>query len=94
MPPPNPQEITLSLRLEMRELLQNDSRLPCGILRLCRESHWNLAKWVLIYIQGTKDYVLLYENHTKFVHVGYSNADFVGSVDDRASTSGYLMNMG
>jgi hypothetical protein len=59
-----------------------------------RESHWNATKRVLRYIQGTKDYGLLYKKNKKIVLVGYSDADFVGSVDDRASTSGYLMNMG
>jgi hypothetical protein len=59
-----------------------------------RESHWNAAKRVLRYIQGTKDYDLLYKKNKKCVLVGYSDAEFVGSVDDRASTSGYLMNMG
>ena len=29
-----------------------------------------------------------------FVLGGYSDVDFAGSIDDRASTSGYLMNMG
>jgi hypothetical protein len=59
-----------------------------------REIHWNATKWVLRYIQGTKYYGLLYKKNTKFVLVGYLDAYFVGSVDDRASTSGYLMNMG
>jgi hypothetical protein len=59
-----------------------------------REIHWNSAKRVLRYIQGTKDFGLLYKRNKIFTLVGYSDADFVGDIDDRTSTSGYLMNMG
>jgi hypothetical protein len=59
-----------------------------------RESHWNLAKRVLRYIQGTKDFDLLYKRNKKFTLVGYSDADFAGDIDDKTSTSGHLMNMG
>eukprot|EP00253_Pinus_taeda_P025960 PITA_25960 len=59
-----------------------------------RENHWNAAKSVLRYIQGTQDFGLLYTKTKVFVLGGYSDADFARSIDDRASTSGYLMNMG
>ena len=58
------------------------------------DGHWNAAKRVLQYIQGTKDFGLLYKKTKNFVLGGFSDADFAGSIDDRASTSGYLMNMG
>jgi len=54
----------------------------------------NAAKRVLRYIQGTKDFGLLYTKTTNFVLGGYSDVDFARSIDDRASTLGYLMNMG
>lgn len=59
-----------------------------------RYNHWNAAKRVLRYIQGTKDFGLLYTKTKIFILGGYSDVNFVGSIDDRASTSGYLMNMG
>ena len=59
-----------------------------------RESHWNSAKRVLRYIQGTKDFGLLYKKCKDFILVGYSDADFVGDIDNRTSTSGYLLNLG
>jgi hypothetical protein len=34
------------------------------------------------------------QKEQNFTLVGYSNVDFVGDIDDRISTSGYLMNMG
>jgi hypothetical protein len=58
-----------------------------------RESHWNSAKRVLRYIQGTKDFGLLYKRNKNFTLVGYSYVDFASDIDDRTSTSGYLMNM-
>jgi hypothetical protein len=59
-----------------------------------RDNHWNAAKRVLRYLQGTKDFGLLYQKTKNFVLGGFSDADFARSIDDRASTSGYLMNMG
>eukprot|EP00253_Pinus_taeda_P002809 PITA_02809 len=59
-----------------------------------QDSHWNAAKRVLRYIQGTKDFGLPYTKTKNFVLGGYSNANISGSIDDRASTLGYLMNMG
>ena len=59
-----------------------------------RDSHWNAAKRVLRYIQGTKDFGLIYTKTKNIVLGGYSDADFAGTIDDQASTSGYLMNMG
>ena len=41
-----------------------------------------------------KDYGLVYKKNRKFVIVGNLDADFVGSVDERESTLGHLMNMG
>lgn len=58
------------------------------------DNHLNAAKRVLRYIQGTKDFGLLYTKTTNFVLGGYSDVDFARSIDDRASTLGYLMNMG
>ena len=59
-----------------------------------RDSHWNPTKRVLRYIQGTKDFGLLYTKTKNFVLGGYFDADFAGNIDDRASRSSYLMNMG
>jgi hypothetical protein len=56
-----------------------------------REIHWNATKRVLRYIQGTKDYGLLYKKNKNFVLIGYSDAYFAGNIDDRESTSGYCI---
>ena len=51
-------------------------------------SHWVAAKRVLRYLKGTMNYGLLYSGDSDVL--AYSDADWVGDVDDRKSTSGYM----
>ncbi|XP_075663465.1 secreted RxLR effector protein 161-like [Castanea sativa] len=46
--------------------------------------HWKVAKKVMRYLQGTKDYMLTFDV------IGYSDSDFAGCVDNIKSTFGYL----
>ena len=43
------------------------------------------------YLQGTKDYVLTYNWTDHLEVIGYSDPDFVGCLDSRKSTSGYVL---
>ncbi|KAL0386360.1 UNVERIFIED_CONTAM: Retrovirus-related Pol polyprotein from transposon TNT 1-94 [Sesamum latifolium] len=52
--------------------------------------HWRAAKKVMRYLQWTKDYMLMYRRTKNLEVVGYSDSDFVGCVDSRKSTSGYI----
>ncbi|KAL0433573.1 UNVERIFIED_CONTAM: Retrovirus-related Pol polyprotein from transposon TNT 1-94 [Sesamum latifolium] len=52
--------------------------------------HWRAAKKVMRYLQGTKDYMLMYRRTENLEVVGYSDLDFAGCVDSRKSTSGYI----
>ncbi|KAL0462713.1 UNVERIFIED_CONTAM: Retrovirus-related Pol polyprotein from transposon TNT 1-94 [Sesamum latifolium] len=52
--------------------------------------HWRAANKVMRYLQGTKDYMLMYRRTENLEVVGYSDSDFVGCVDSRKSTSGYI----
>ena len=52
--------------------------------------HWRAAKKVMRYLQGTKDYILMYRQTDNLEVIGYSDADFAGCVDSRKSTSGYI----
>jgi hypothetical protein len=52
--------------------------------------HWKAAKKVLRYLQGTKDYMLMYRQTDNLDVTGYSDSDFAGCVDSRKSTSGYI----
>ena len=45
------------------------------------------------YLQGTKDYMLMYRQTDILDVIGYSDADFAGCVDSRKSTSGYIFIM-
>ena len=55
--------------------------------------HWRVANKVMRYLQGTKDYMLMYRQMDNLDLVGYSNADFTGCVNSRKSTSGYIFIM-
>ncbi|KAJ4764255.1 polyprotein [Rhynchospora pubera] len=58
--------------------------------------HYGVAKRVLRYIQGTKDYGLMFErNEREDIELfGYCDSDWAGSLDDMKSTSGYCFTLG
>jgi hypothetical protein len=58
------------------------------------EGHWSVAKRVLKYLKGTKDFGLKYSKVDEFNPIGHSNSDFVGNKENGVSTSGYLMSLG
>uniref|UniRef100_A0A2N9GN46 CCHC-type domain-containing protein n=1 Tax=Fagus sylvatica TaxID=28930 RepID=A0A2N9GN46_FAGSY len=53
--------------------------------------HWRAAKKVMRYLQGTKDYMLMYRRTDNLEVIGYSDSDFAGCIDSRKSTSGYII---
>ena len=52
--------------------------------------HWRAAKKVLRYIQGMKEYMVMYRLIDNLYIIGYSDSYFVGCVDSRKSTLGYI----
>ena len=52
--------------------------------------HWKAAKKVMRYLQGTKDYILIYKRWDQLDVIGYSDSDFTGCQDSRKSTSGFV----
>ncbi|XP_057982225.1 secreted RxLR effector protein 161-like [Malania oleifera] len=52
--------------------------------------HWKATKKFLRYLQGTKDYKLMFRRFDHLEVVGYSDSDFAGCVDTRKSTFGYV----
>ena len=58
------------------------------------ESHLTAVKWIIRYINGTPDYGLWYSKDSNAYLARYSDADWVGSVDDRESTSGGCLYLG
>lgn len=55
--------------------------------------HWRAGKKILSYLQGTKDYMLMYERDDELELVGYSDADFAGCIDSRKFISEYVFMM-
>ena len=45
-------------------------------------------------MNGTKGYRILYISSDEFELVGYTDSDWAGSIDDRKSTSMYVVHMG
>jgi hypothetical protein len=52
-----------------------------------RRVHLVAAKHVMRYLKGTMDYGLSYDGDHDFTLIGYTDADWAGSVADRKSTS-------
>ncbi|RVW79299.1 Retrovirus-related Pol polyprotein from transposon TNT 1-94 [Vitis vinifera] len=52
--------------------------------------HWEAVKWIMRYLRGTSKLKLTFGSG-KPILVGYIDSDMVGDVDNRRSTSGYLM---
>jgi hypothetical protein len=50
--------------------------------------HWTAVKRILRYLKGTKDYAIEYKGSAGDL-IGYSDADWAGSIDDRRSTTGF-----
>ena len=59
-----------------------------------KETHWHEAKMILRYVNGTKGYDILYSSYENFKLTGYTDSDWVGSVDDRKITFGYVFHLG
>ena len=58
------------------------------------DSHWQIGKRILRYINGTRDYGILYSKSDDFILVGYTESDFACSIDDKKNTSRYIFHLG
>lgn len=69
-----------------------------NMARFCAEpseAHWTAIKRLFRYLRGTLELGIKYQKlGLQLVCVGYSDADWGGSLDDRKSTSGYLFGCG
>ena len=63
-------------------------------MEMPKETHWKAGKRILRYVNGTKEYGVLYFETDNFKLIGYIESDWAGSVDDRKSTSGYVFHLG
>jgi hypothetical protein len=56
--------------------------------------HWIVVKPVLRYVKGTLDFGILYSRSKDHQWCGSTNSIWVGYVDDRKSTFGYVFSLG
>jgi hypothetical protein len=59
-----------------------------------RHEHWTAAKHVLRYIRRTINYGLRYTSSSDIQLHGFTDSDWVGSAEDRRSTSGMCFSLG
>ncbi|XP_073030772.1 secreted RxLR effector protein 161-like [Primulina eburnea] len=52
--------------------------------------HWKVVKKVMRYLEGTKDYILMFKRTENLEVIGYSHSYYAGCIDSRKSTSGYI----
>ena len=51
-----------------------------------------MVKWVMRYLKGSSDITLCYRGIDVHLH-GYVDSDFVGDVDSRSCTTGYVFTL-
>ena len=68
--------------------------LVSSFMETPKEIYGQAVKRVLRYVNGTKQYGILYTATSDFRLVGYTASDWEGSVDDRKRTSGYDFHLG
>jgi histone deacetylase 1/2 len=58
------------------------------------DSHYATVKRILRYLKGTTSYGFYITRGSSFTLHGFTDVDWVGSIDDRKSTGGYLVFFG
>ena len=75
-----------------------DIMYAISLISICmettKETHWKVAKRILRYMNGTKEYGVLYSLTNNFKLIGYTDSDQAGSVEGRKRTSGYVFHLG
>ncbi|RVW18006.1 Retrovirus-related Pol polyprotein from transposon TNT 1-94 [Vitis vinifera] len=57
------------------------------------KQHWEAVKWILRYLKGSLDTCLCFTGASLKLQ-GYVDADFVGDIDSRKSTTGFVFTLG
>ena len=58
-----------------------------------RKQHWEAVKWILRYLKGLSDTSLCFTG-VSLKPQCYVDADFVGDIDSRKSTTGFVFTLG
>ena len=57
--------------------------------------HWDAVKWIFRYLKGTTDYDIMFSKQQSDHSIrGYVDADYVGDLNGRRSTTGYVFTLG
>ena len=56
--------------------------------------HWSAVKRLLRYLKGTLNHGLFFRKHSPLCLHAFADADWAGNLDDRTSTSGYIIFLG
>jgi hypothetical protein len=59
-----------------------------------KESHVLVVKRIFKYLKGTKEFGLWYPKGKDLSLISYTDANWVGCIDDRTSTSGAMFYLG
>ena len=57
------------------------------------KQHWEAVKWILRYLKGSSDTCLCFTGASLKLQ-DYVNVDFVGDIDSRTSTTGFVFTLG
>jgi len=68
--------------------------LESQFMQVPRKPHLDGVRHTLCYVSATTDYGLFYEASTELQVHGYIDADWVGNISDRRSTSGFMFTFG
>jgi hypothetical protein len=80
--------------IEIRHDIMYGVSLISRFIETPKESHWKEPKRILRYVNGTKDFRIMYSTSEDFKLVGYTSIDCGGNTDDRKTTSGYTFHFG
>jgi hypothetical protein len=74
--------------------LSFDVGLVSQYMQTPHESHWKVAKRILLYVRGTIHFRIHCSSGGTPLLVGFTNSEWVSDPDDRKSTAGYVFSLG
>ena len=73
--------------------IANAVRVVSRFMSKPEKQHWEAVKWILRYLKGSSDTCLCFTGASLKLQ-GYVDADFVGDIDSRKSTTRFVFTLG